>query len=629
MCGIVGYIDFRTRSDQKILEDMLETIHHRGPDDNGIELIQKEKTQIALGHKRLSIMDLSSNGHQPYKFENLTMVYNGEVYNFQKIREELEELSYTFSSHSDTEVIIKAYHFWGEKAIEKFNGMFALAIFDDNENTLKLIRDRAGVKPLYWYFKDDLFMFTSELKSFHKHSLFDKTISNNSVGLYLQYGYVPQPFSIFENVSKLINGNILTFNLENKSITQKTYWSIYDYYKKEKLQLSEDDALKELDRLINLSIKYRMISDVPIGSFLSGGYDSSLVTAIMQKNSSQKIKTFTIGFEKKKFDESSYARDVAKYLGTDHTEYICTAQDALDILPKLPNIWDEPMADTSVIPTLIVSKLAKQKVSVSLSADGGDELFAGYNAYRQALKIRNITKKIPLSKYLAKSIDGLSYFIPNKFNKINRRLQRVSSLIGNENSVDAHKALGNTFLANDIMKILKNKTILDYKNLDIYKSIDYLDDGIDLLLAKDFQSSQVDQLLVKVDRATMHYSLEGREPLLDYRLIEFAAQLPEELKIRNDIGKYLLKKLTHRYIPKEIMDRPKMGFSVPIDDWVKNDFRELVVYYLDDSKIKSQNIFNIKEIDKIKIGYLKGNNINMKQLWNILVFQMWYEKWMS
>lgn len=627
MCGITGFIDFRNRTDKKIIEDMISTLHHRGPDDGGVEYETINNCQIGLAHKRLSIMDLSKRGHQPYKYMNLTIVYNGEIYNFLEIKKELKTKGYKFDSHSDTEIIIKAYHCWKEKAIKKFNGMFAFAIFDNEKGILTLVRDRAGVKPLYWYFKDDLFMFTSELKSFHQHTLFNKSISNNSVGLYLQYGYVPQPFSIFEYVKKLENGHILTLNLKTKEIKNNTYWSIYYYYKKEKLQLSEDEALKELDNLINSSIKYRMISDVPIGSFLSGGYDSSLVTAIMQKNSNHKIKTFTIGFENDKFDESSYARDVAKYLGTDHTEYICTAQDTLDILPELSNILDEPMADTSVIPTLIVSKLAKQKVSVSLSADGGDELFAGYNAYRQALKIRNITKKIPFSNYLAKSIGGLNYFVPSKLNKINRRLQRVSSLIGSKNSVEVHKALGNTFLPNDIIKLLKNKPTLDDENLDIYKSIEHLDDGIDLLLAKDFQSSQIDQLLVKVDRATMHYSLEGREPLLDYRLIEFAAQLPEKFKVKNDTGKYLLKKLTHKYIPKEIMDRPKMGFSVPIDDWFKNSFHEFVKNYLDDNKIKEQNIFVEKEVYKIKTAYFKGNNINMQQLWNILVFQMWYEKW--
>jgi asparagine synthase (glutamine-hydrolysing) len=626
MCGLVGLVDFKNTSNNNIFEDMLETLYHRGPDNSGVEFIQVNNTQIALGHKRLSILDLSTNGHQPFKFQNLTMVYNGEVYNFQEIRKELEDVNYSFSSHSDTEVIIKAYHAWGDSAIDKLNGMFAIAIYDSSINTLKLIRDRAGVKPLYYYRKDDLFMFASELKAFHKHPLFDKKISNDSLAMYLKYGSIPQPNSIFKYVKKIENGHILTFDLISKKIAQQRYWNIYDFYQKDKLDISENEAMKRLDELINSSVKYRMISDVPIGSFLSGGYDSSIITAIMQKNSNTKVKTFTIGFENTKYNEASHARAVTDYLGTEHTEYTCTSKDALEILPKLADILDEPMADTSIIPTLIVSKITKEKVTVSLSADGGDELFAGYDAYR---KVADLNKKLNLIPFKSQFGSFLNTINTNSSNQISRKVSRVSSILKAKNIIELYDSFSNTFLDTHIEKLLIKKTAKEFSKLDIYNSPNLTQNNLDALLAKDFQSTHVDQLLVKVDRATMHYSLEGREPLLDYRLIEFAAQLPQNLKLKDGTGKYLLKNLTHKYIPKEIMDRPKMGFSVPIQDWFKNDFKKLVEDYLDKEIIKQQGIFEYKEIEKITNNYFIGKNINFKQLWNLVLFQMWYERWCS
>lgn len=625
MCGILGLVDFKNRSNKNIFEDMLDTLHHRGPDDKGIEFIEKNNIQILLGHKRLSILDLTSNGHQPYKFENLTMVYNGEVYNFQEIKAELEKLEYTFSSHSDTEVIIKAYHAWGDKAIDKLNGMFAIAIYDSHKNILKLIRDRAGVKPLYYYQKDDLFMFTSELKAFHKHPLFDKKISNESLAMYLKYGSVPQPHSIFEYVKKLENGYILTFELNSKKITQHRYWNIYDFYQKEKLDISENEAMSKLDELVNSSVKYRMISDVPVGSFLSGGYDSSLVTAVMQKNSNTKVKTFTIGFDNPKYNEASHAKAVADYLGTEHTQYICTSKEALEILPNLADILDEPMADTSIIPTLIVSKITKEKVTVSLSADGGDELFAGYDSYVQILKLNEKIKKLPFKSLLNKLSMLMNSTSQNSFS---RKVFRGINILASESLMELKDASTNTFLDNQIEKLLlKKDTLSKFNILEIYSSEKLSQNSLDSLLARDFQSTHVDQLLMKVDRATMHYSLEGREPLLDYRIIEFAAQLPINLKLNNGKGKYLLKELTHQYIPKHIMERPKMGFSVPIQDWFRSDFKKLVRFYFNEDKLQKQGLFNIQELNKLIKNYEEDKNVNYKQLWNILLFQMWYEKW--
>jgi asparagine synthase (glutamine-hydrolysing) len=621
MCGIVGFIDFNKKSDYDILKNMTDILYHRGPDDSGYSFYRLEKSNIGLGHRRLSILDLSVQGHQPMKFDNLEIVYNGEVYNFKEIRVELEKYGYSFKSNSDTEVIIKAYHKWGIEAVHKFNGMFAFAIFDKREEKLILIRDRAGVKPLYWYFNDNLFLFGSELKAFYQHPLFQKEVLNSSVALYLQYGYIPQPYTIFKNTYKLENGSFLIFALKNKRIKKEKYWDIYQVYDKPKLQLHENEALNELDKIINQSIKYRMISDVPFGSFLSGGYDSSLVTSIMQKNSISKIKTFTIGFDSKKYDESAYAKKVADYLGTEHTTYIATAKDALEIFPKLPYIYDEPIADDSVIPTLIVSKITRQSVIVSLSADGGDELFGGYSGYIKSLNVYNVFKKLPFKQQVGCLLQFSRYFSKN--DKINRRLSRILSLLKGQTVLDIYKTFSNIFLENDVKRLLKNTSDLSISNLKL------LDDNIDLLLANDFQTSQLDKLLVKVDRATMYYSLEGREPLLDYNLIEFVAKLPSEYKIKNNQGKYLLKKLTHKYIPKEIMQRPKMGFSIPIKEWLQSSFDEYVKYYFDESKIIKQDIFNLEEINKIKNNYLQNKDINMRQLWSLLIFQVWWEKWNS
>lgn len=616
MCAIVGFVDFKNKSSKNILSQMLSVLRYRGPDNTDLEFIHKDNIQVAIGHNRLSIIDLSPNGHQPYKFDNFILVHNGEVYNFQEIRAELEKLGYDFVSHSDTEVIIKAYHAWGDNAISKFNGMFALCIYDTKNNTLKLIRDRVGVKPLYYYQKDDLFMFASELKAFHKHPLFDKEISSYALDLYLKYGSILQPYSIFKYAKKVENGQILSLNLNSKQITKSTYWDIYDFYKKPKLKISEQEALDELENLVNSSVKYRLISDVPFGSFLSGGYDSSLVTAFMQKNSDKKIKTFTIGFENPKFDETNYAALVANHLNTDHIEYICTPNDVLDILPNLSDILDEPMADVSVIPTLLVSKITKQKVTVSLSGDGGDELFAGYKSYNKIIKLNNTLRFTPFRHSVGNLLKNI-----NINAKFDRKIARISSMFLAKNIIELEDSFQNLFLDINIASL---KSDFKFDNLP-----NLLNNDLDTLLMRDFKSFLIDQLLVKTDRASMYYSLESREPLLDFRIVEFAAQLSNNLKLKNGEGKYLLKKLTHKYIPKNIMDRPKMGFSVPIQDWFESDIKIYARKYLDNQKIKKQNLFNAYEVMRIANNYFNGNNVNFRQLWGLLVFQMWYERWIN
>ncbi len=352
MCGIAGFCDFSKKSSNDILKSMTDVLHHRGPDDSGYFWDESEYSQIALGHRRLSILDLSAHGHQPMSFEHLDIVFNGEVYNFKEIKKELLELGYDFYSDSDTEVILKSYHQWGIKAVDRFNGMFAITIYDKKTNQLIFIRDRAGVKPFYYYKKDSLILFSSELKSFHKHPNFQKEINKSSLSLYLQFGYIPEPHSIFKNCYKLRAGHYVEIDLKSQNFKEIKYWDVVDFYNKPKLDISQNEAIERTEELLKSSFEYRMVSDVPVGVFLSGGYDSSVVTAILQSGRSEKLNTFTIGFKEKGFDEAPYAKEVAKYLGTNHTEYYCTQKDALEIIPKLCELYDEPFGDSSAIACL-------------------------------------------------------------------------------------------------------------------------------------------------------------------------------------------------------------------------------------------------------------------------------------
>ncbi|SMA50888.1 asparagine synthase (glutamine-hydrolyzing) [Parendozoicomonas haliclonae] len=631
MCGIAGLVDLKKQSKVEYLKKISEVQLHRGPDDCGLFFENYEKSQVGLAHQRLSILDLSSHAHQPMIFDPLAMVYNGEVYNFQEIRIELEKDGYTFDSNSDTEVILKAYHKWGVDAVQKFNGMFAIAIFDSKNQTLTLIRDRAGVKPLYWYHQDGLFMFASELKSFHEHPNFSKQINKNGLALFLQYGYISEPHTIFKNTHKLKAGHILELDIRSLKFNIKKYWDVVDYYNKSKLNISEQEAIIETERLLKSACEYRMVSDVPVGIFLSGGYDSSTVTALLQSNRTEKIKTFSIGFHEEKFNEAHHAKKVADYLGTDHTEYYCTQRDALDVLPKLVEIWDEPFADSSIIPTTLVSKLAREQVTVSLSADGGDELFGGYDKYTKAQYYHKMFNRIPGRKTLAKTLHsihpeklGLDLFINNFSGKYRSAL----SIMSVETQNEAMRTLQMHFNDDELGELINaNAGFIRTGFHDIASLNENLND-LDKMMAIDFKTYQLDNILTKVDRATMSVSLEGREPLLDYRLIEYVARLDPSLKINEGTKKYLLKKVAHKYLPKEIMERPKMGFGVPIVDWFSDELKHYLDHYLSPRLLSIHGFFNVDMIMKIKKEYDAGKKRHIGKLWVILIFQMWYERWM-
>lgn len=629
MCGICGVFDLNGASSPEILQEMTNALRHRGPDDFGYLVGKSGNVFTGLGHRRLSIIDLSPLGRQPMVFENIEVVFNGEIYNFQEIRRELEEQGYSFLSNSDTEVILKAFHCWGISCLNIFNGMFAIVINDKAANKVFLIRDRSGVKPLYWYLENGLFLFSSELKSFHKHPRFKKELDFNSLALYFRHGYIPQPFCIFQNTKKLLAGHYIELDLKSFALKEFKYWDISDYYQKPRLKISFEDSVSEAQRLLHSACEYRMISDVPVGIFLSGGYDSSAISAILQANRSKKIKTITIGFFEEDYNEARHAKKVAELLGTDHSEYYCSIKDAVDILPKLPDIWDEPIADSSMIPTTLVSLLARKQAKVCLSADGGDEIFGGYGKYLTVYNKFYFQKKVPplfaqcLQNWIRKPIFqkiasnlGLERFFD--------RFNRTVALLEND-PIKILSILDNIFLADDVRRLLKGDFICFPTAFDNNLGVSELA----AMQAIDFKTYMVDDVLVKVDRASMSASLECREPLLDFRLIEFLAQLPDEYKIKNGLRKRLLKNIVHKYLPEEIMDRPKMGFGIPLSQWFFEGLREFMDRYLEPSELENSHIFNVPVIVDLKRRFFSGDASCFEKLWLVIVFEMWRKRWLS
>jgi asparagine synthase (glutamine-hydrolysing) len=630
VCGFAGFVDFKKKSTKLTLQKMTDVLHHRGPDDSGYYFHKTSSAHIGLGHKRLSILDLSNHGHQPMHFDHLDIVYNGEVYNYKEIRNDLEIHGYTFNSNSDTEVILKAYHKWGKKCIDKLNGMFSIALYDNINEKFIFIRDRAGVKPFYYYYNNGLFLFSSELKSFYKNERFEKVIDTNSLAIYLQYGYILQPHTIFKKTYKLMSGHYLELDIKTEKTQESKYWDIIDYYKKPKSSFDSKTAEEKLERLLKSSFQYRMISDVPVGVFLSGGYDSSIVAAIIQSDRTDRLNTFTIGFHEKGFDEAPFAKEVANYLGTKHTEYYCTQKDALEIIPKLSEIYDEPFGDSSAIPTILVSQLAKQSVTVTLSSDGGDELFFGYSKYELSLHYYNKISKIPRSlrtffSHLLHEVDPkLIPYLRNTYN-FETKYKKLQNILLSKNYSDVMKYTSQHFVSNQIDNLIKADTTPIHTHFDdrVHENID----SIDQMLAMDYKTYMIDDILTKVDRATMSVSLEGREPFLDYRLAEFVAQLPSKLKYKNNQKKWLLKKIAHKYLPIKLMDRPKKGFGVPIIHWCKDELKEYFMFYLNKERLDREGLFNTIHVIQLRDSYLNGSNDNINRLWYILMFEMWYEKW--
>jgi asparagine synthase (glutamine-hydrolysing) len=630
MCGIAGFIDFTRQTGKDTLVRMTDVLAHRGPNDAGYEVIEQPGASVGLGQRRLSILDLSSGGHQPMHFRHLSMIFNGEVYNFMEVRKELEARGYTFDSTSDTEVILKGFHCWGASVVDKFIGMFAYVILDREKNVVTVTRDRAGVKPFYYHWDGQTFLFASELKSFHQHGAFRKEIDVNALALFLQFSYIPAPYCIFKHTFKLRPGHILTLSLGDKRVVEQPYWDVSHWYDKPRLRISEQDAMEETERLLVSAYNYRMVADVPVGIFLSGGYDSCSVAGILQKERTERLKTFTIGFHEAGFNEAHYAKKVADFLGTDHHEWYITADDARDVFHRLPDIYDEPFADNSVVPTALVSQLAARHVKVSLSADGGDEIFAGYKKFNQSLRF---TESIPAPvQALLSGTMGLinperiPYFA--KQYNFSTRYRKMQAIWGSQSPMEALKLISSYTTAEEVRSFIRPAFTAYETAFDAgYPGASL--DSLNRMLSVDYKTFLVDNNLVKVDRATMAVGLEGREPMLDHRVIEFLAQLPADLTIREGVNKYLLKKIVHKYIPKELMDRPKMPFIAPLKVWFRDELAEKMHDYLGERKLRESGLFNAAPITALSKEYLAGSSVNYQKLWNLLVFQLWYERWMK
>ena len=634
MCGISGFIDYKKTTSREVLEQMNRTLAHRGPDGEGYAMYETDDATIGLGHRRLSIIDLSEGGRQPKTFGNLHLTFNGEIYNYAEIKTELETKGHQFNSHSDSEVILHAYAEWGSEALQKFIGMFAFVIYDETAQKLFACRDRAGVKPFFYYYKDGLFLFGSELKALMKHPAFEKSINKDAVAAFLEFGYVPTPHCIFNDAHKLNPGHFLIFDIPKRELQTTQYWNVYDAYNKPTLNISLPDAIEETEKILTSAFQYRMVSDVPVGVFLSGGYDSTCVTAILQKNNTEKIKTFTIGVPDVGLNEAPFAKEIAKHLGTDHTEYYCTQKEALEIVPQLPFFYDEPFADSSAIPTTLVSKIAREKVTVALSADAGDEIFAGYNRYDLMEKYGNRIKKIPA--FARNAVAAVMNVIPaNKIPVLNKkylfasRYEKAKNLLQNPSASNLLMSMTSQMSEKDINALIiepvkKIISGLDSKELkeEHYSVLKYM-------MAIDYKTYLLDDILQKVDRAGMSVSLEGREPFLDHRVIEWAAQLPMDYKYNKGEKKYILKQIVHKYIPQSMMDRPKMGFGIPIANWLSNDLKQFVDQYFDAEYIHKQNIFNNEEIQRIKNSFYSGKIERAEKIWYLLMFQMWYDRWIN
>lgn len=646
MCGIAGFLGPTGSKNEleKIVLRMSETITHRGPNDSGCWTDCDHG--IALAHRRLAIMDLSETGHQPMTSESgrFVIIFNGEIYNHLDLRRELLSTSpmLNWRGHSDTETLLAAISTWGVKeALTKCVGMFAFALWDKHTNTLTLARDRLGEKPLYYGWQNGFFLFGSELKALKAHTAFESKINRESLALMMRFGYVPAPHSIWKKIYKLKAGNVLTISRENPEPKLENYWSGISIIKSglsNQFHGSADESVVKLESILSESIRKQMLADVPLGAFLSGGIDSTTVVALMQAQTSRPVQTFTIGFNEAQYNEAQHAKVVAKHLGTQHTELYVTAQDAMSLIPDLPNYFDEPFGDCSQIPTLILAKLASKEVTVALSGDGGDELFCGYNRY---LTVNRLWNKLSLIPSEARQI--LSYLLtavnPERWNQISHTFLKALPQQFNVMNLGDKLHKGADVLASKSLDELYINLVSHWKNpeklvlgvnqscnlKDLY-DIDLSLSGVDGMMTLDMLSYLPDDILVKVDRAAMAYSLETRVPFLDHRVVEFAWSLPLNYKVRENLGKWPLRQILYKHVPKNIMDRPKMGFGVPIGDWLRTSLRNWAEALISETRLQREGFFNATLIRQTWEEHLSGKKNNQALLWNVLMFQSWLEK---
>lgn len=646
MCGFAGFFGGNRRQQQSsnLLLEMGKVISHRGPDDEGI--FYDANVGLGFVHRRLSITDLSAAGHQPMTSydDRYVIVFNGEIYNHDHLRNELNGCidSIGWRGHSDTETLLACFVSWGiEETVKKCIGMFAFAVWDKHFHELTLVRDRAGEKPLYygWQGQGDsaVFLFGSELKALRVHPRFDGTVDRGALTLYLRHNYIPAPYSIYKNIKKLTPGCSIKISLDKPVPKETSYWSMADSVLnglKNPYTGTAKEAIDDLEHNLTSAISMQMIADVPLGAFLSGGVDSSLIVALMQNQSSRPVKTFTIGFEEESHNEATYAKAVAQHIGTDHTELYINPQDAMDVVPLLPTLYDEPFSDPSQIPTYLLSKLTRQQVTVSLSGDAGDELFGGYSRYAFT---NNMYKKIALAPLpLRRILSKLIYQIPpSQWNDFCSRLPGFSATKSNNIGVKLYKGaqvlqfqrLEQLYLYfmshwHNPDDVVINGIIPENNFLTLPGDLESLG-SIERMMYYDTVSYLPDDILVKVDRAAMGASLETRVPLLDHRIIEFAWQLPLSFKVNNGVNKWILRQVLNRHVPAELIDRPKKGFGVPIDQWLRGGMRDWAEYLLNEKTMSEQGYFNPKFIREKWDSHLAGDRDWQNPLWDVLMFQAW------
>ena len=637
MCGITGFWSTKTFDEHpvELLNRMGAALSHRGPDDAGT--FYESGSGLGLSFRRLSIIDLSAEGHQPMASSSgrYLIIFNGEVYNFEEIRAELG--AQTWRGHSDTEVMLAAIERWGlEIAVKRFVGMFAFALWDRHERRLHLIRDRIGIKPLYYGYVEGSFVFASELKAIRVFPGFQAVIDRDTLAAYMRCAYVPAPYSIYQDIRQLPPGHILTLTSAEGPPELNPFWSAAEIAEeglKSRFEGSDEEMIEQLHQKLFEAVRLRMIADVPLGAFLSGGIDSSTVVALMQAQSARPVKTFTIGFHEGVYNEAAHARKVAEHLGTDHTELFVTPQDALDVVPLLPSMYDEPFADSSQIPTHLVSKLARQHVTVALSGDGGDELFCGYSGYTVVNSLWKVLKKIPgpVAKGMARLIHSMS---PAMCDRSLGRLPLPAKL-RNSPGQKFHR-LADHLVAQDPAEICLRSLSMWTDPAAVVpgaREHDVLSQAVErfrmmptipeLAMLTDLTNYLPDDILVKVDRASMAVGLETRVPLLDHRIVEAASRLPLKFKLRRGKTKWALRQILYRYIPAELVERPKMGFVMPVDLWLRGQLREWAEDLLSPESLARHGFFTVNPIREKWEEHISGSRNWQYLLWPVLMFQAW------
>ena len=633
MCGIAGFFTVNNKRSKdemvEIANGMADAIEHRGP-DNG-DVCVSEEVGLALAHRRLSIIDLSIKEKQPMYSENrqFIIVFDGEIYNHLELRQELVSYGKIFRGHSDTEVILAGFEKWGvEQTIRKCVGMFAIALWDINDRNLYLIRDRMGEKPLYYGWQKDTFVFSSELKAIRRHPDFQGDIDRDSLALYFRHQYIPAPYSIYRGVYKLEPGVILktpmskTLEKGNTRDRQKLkYWSLKEVAENGEcgqFDGTAKDAVNTLEALIVKSIQGQMIADVPLGAFLSGGIDSSTIVALMQRLSSKPVQTFCIGFRERGHNEAVYAKKIARHLGCQHRELYVTVQQAKDVIPSMPRLYDEPFADPSQIPTFLVSQLARKHVTVSFSGDAGDELFGGYDTYALLFRRWNIARWVNINNKLVRDIILKLAQLAFKANE--KKLAVVRSLLSSGTFIDVYRSMISVFPDPCRLVLDSCEPASVFSNRELWPNISSKENTI---MALDALSYLPDAGLVKVDRAAMACSLETRVPLLDHRIVEFAFRLPFDFKFREGMSKWPLRQILYKYVPRDLVERPKKGFSFPLAKWLRNELREWSYDMLNSNQIKNDGMLNVGMVQKYVAEHMNKLQDHSGALWSLLMFQCW------